>query len=168
MASKLSFLTLLMERKKGPKENNNNNKSTNDLVFVKAAAWAWYQHNSASKGKTISEFDATITRRAPRPSRYKLEAMRILDQEPLCAKKLSLLDDYEVQSISRQLNDLVESCNSNNNTLVNGADKSTDRRVQKKKVRKGFWLRHGAVCGREGDVVHQRAFRVPRRLPEKQ
>ncbi|KAG4964043.1 hypothetical protein JHK86_040911 [Glycine max] len=177
MASKFSFLTLLMERRKPSKDNNNNN---NDLAFVKAAAWAWYQHNSGSKGKTISEFDATITRRVPRPSRYKLEAMRIMAQEApsegsptIRAKKLPLLDEYEVQSISRQLSGLVaEDSKSNNdnkhNKLFKGADNSTNRRTtKKKKVRKGFWLGHGAVCGREEDVVDPGALRVGRRLPAK-
>ncbi|TKY56688.1 hypothetical protein E2542_SST21134 [Spatholobus suberectus] len=167
MASKSSFLTLLMERRKPPKDNNN------DLAFVKAAAWAWYQHNSGSKGKNISEFDASITRRAPRPSRYKLEAMRMVEEaregSPIHAKKLSLLDEYEVQSISRQLNGLVESSdNKNHNKLINGVENSTNRRTQKKKVRKGFWLRHAAVCGREEDVVDPGALRVDHRLPAKQ
>ncbi|CAJ1970864.1 unnamed protein product [Sphenostylis stenocarpa] len=172
MASKLSFLTLLMERRKPPKNNTN----TNDLTFVKAAAWAWYQHNSASKGKTITEFHATVTRPEPKPSRYKLEAMRVAkearEESPIVhAKKLSLLDEYEVQSISRQLDDLVE--DSNNKPLHGGADNSTNRRTQKKKkkkkVKKGFWLRHGAVCGREEDAVAPGALRVSHRgQPAKQ
>ncbi|XP_020239632.2 uncharacterized protein LOC109818549 [Cajanus cajan] len=142
-----------MERRKPKKDdNNNNNKTTNDdSAFVKAAAWAWYQHNSGSnsKGKTITEFEATITRRAARPSRYKLEAMRNMGNEENegDTKKVSLLDEYEVQSISR----LVESCSSNHNKVV--TDNSTNGRVKKKKVGRGFWVRHGAVCGREEDVV---------------
>lgn len=160
MASKFSFLTLLMERRKPPKTN------TKDLTFVKAAAWAWYQHNSGSKGKTITEFHAAVTRHDPRPSRYKLEAMRAATEagegsSNIHAKKLSLLDEYEVQSISRRLNSLVQD---SNDKPFNGDDNSANRRTQKKKmkkkVRKGFWVRHGAVCGGEKDVVDPSAVRV--------
>ncbi|KAK7372318.1 hypothetical protein VNO80_05694 [Phaseolus coccineus] len=174
MASKFSFLTLLMERRKPPKNNTttNPNTNTNDLTFVKAAAWAWYQHNSGSKGKTITEFHAAVTRHHPRPSRYKLEAMRTATEagegsSNIHAKKLSLLDEYEVQSISRQLHSLVED---SNDKPFNGADSSAHRRTQKKKkVRKGFWLRHGAVCGGEKDVVDPSAVGVSHRgLPAKQ
>ncbi|KAK7385671.1 hypothetical protein VNO78_31453 [Psophocarpus tetragonolobus] len=159
MASKLSFRTLVVHRRKPEKDNNN----TNDLAFVKAAAWAWYQHNSGSKGKTLTEFDAIISRREARPSRYKLEAVRMgkeaREGSHVHARKLSLLDEYEVQSISRQLNCLVESSSSsssssshnnhNHKKLVTAGSNS----MQKKKVKKGFWLRHGIVCGREEDVV---------------
>ncbi|XP_014504289.1 uncharacterized protein LOC106764529 [Vigna radiata var. radiata] len=171
MASNFSFLTLLMERRKPPKNSTNTNTNTNDLSFVKAAAWAWYQHNSGSKGKTITEFHATVTRHEPRPSRYRLEAMRTAMEARegfpnLHAKKLSLLDEYEVQSISRQLNSLVE--DSNQKPFIGADNNSTNGRTQtkkkkKKKVRKGFWLRHGVVCGGEKDVVDPIAVGVSRR-----
>ena len=177
MASNFSFLTLLMERRKPPKNSTNTNTNTNDLSFVKAAAWAWYQHNSGSKGKTITEFHATVTHHEPRPSRYRLEAMRTAmearEGSPnLHAKKLSLLDEYEVQSISRQLNSLVEDShhkpfNDADNNSTNG--RTQKKKNEKKKVRKGFWLRHGAVCGGEKDVVDPSAVGVSRRgLPTKQ
>lgn len=84
----------------------------------------------------------------------------------LHAKKLSLLDEYEVQSISRQLNSLVE--DSNQKPFIGADNNSTNGRTQtkkkkKKKVRKGFWLRHGVVCGGEKDVVDPIAVGVSRR-----
>ncbi|XP_027333675.1 uncharacterized protein LOC113848388 [Abrus precatorius] len=154
-----------MERSNPPKPNND------ELAIVKAAAWAWHQHGSDSKGKNTGEFDATITHHAPGPSRYKLEAMR-MDKESkegssIHSNKLSLLDAYEVQSISRHLNSLIESSK--------GVDNSTNvsfdiggGRVKKKKIRKGFWLRHGVVCGREEDVVNPRALRNGSQVPAKQ
>ena len=165
MASKLLFLNFLMDRRNKP-----NKDGTDELAFVKAAAWAWYQHGSGSEGKAMSEFDVTRTQRTPRPSRYKLEAMRMANDEakdqgssssPIHNKN-SLLDAYEVQSISRQLDNLLESNNNNhhNNKLVNGTDNTSSatsldsgRRMVKKKSGKGFWLRHAAVCGRGEDVV---------------
>lgn len=142
---------------------------------MKAAAWAWHQHNSGSKGKTITEFHATVTRHEPRPSRYKLEAMRTATEaregsSNIHARKPSLLDEYEVQSISRRLDGLVED---SKDKPFNGADEiSTNRRTKKKKkkkVGKGFWLRHGAVCGGEKDVVDPRAVGVSHGgLPSKQ
>ncbi|KAK7321477.1 hypothetical protein VNO77_32161 [Canavalia gladiata] len=165
MPSKLSFLNSLMDTKKPPKEDNNN--STDELAFVKAAAWAWYQHGSTSKEKTTTEFDATITRSDLRPSRYKVEAMRMSKEvakqvSPIHTDKLSLLDAYEVQSISRQLNSLIQCPNH----IVCGSNNSVDvgcGRMRKKKIRKGLWLRHGVVCGREEDAVDPRALRDARR-----
>ncbi|XP_061374638.1 uncharacterized protein LOC133316863 [Gastrolobium bilobum] len=164
MASKFSFLSSIIERKK-PKEN------TDELAVVKAAAWAWYQHGSGSEGKATSEFDVTRTHRANRPSRYKLEAMRMAKEGSQIHTKKPLLDPYEVQSISRQLDSLIES---NHNKLENGTDNCGNAsldiggRRTKKKIRKWFWLRHGAVCGRGDDVIDPRALRDGgRRQPTK-
>ncbi|GAY43702.1 hypothetical protein CUMW_076500 [Citrus unshiu] len=56
--------------------------STDELAVVKAAAWAWYQRGSGSEGKPMGDFDVARTRRVVyKPSRYKLEAMRISEQE---------------------------------------------------------------------------------------
>ena len=151
--------------------------STNELAVVKAAAWAWYQHGSGSEEKQMREFDITRTRQAPRPSRYKLEAMRIAMEEsssttsPIHSNN-SLLDAYEIESISKQLDCLVESSGSKfytrflardnhsqgNVTLVEN-DTNEMKKKKKKKV-KGFWLmRHAVVCGTREDVVDARAFK---------
>lgn len=156
MATKLFFLK---ERKK-PKDG-----TYEELAAVKAAAWAWYQHGSGTEGKAVCEFDATRTRRATRPSRYMLEAMK-MDKEvkegPHIHTKKSLLDAYEIESISRQLDNLMES--KHNKLLDNGnnpADASLDngsrRMKKKKKIRKWFWLRHGAICGTREDVINSSA-----------
>ncbi|KAK2376856.1 hypothetical protein QL285_077605 [Trifolium repens] len=184
MASKLSFLNTLINHRKKPNNNNNHIKDDHNhinnedhLDLVKAAAWAWHQHGSGSchEGEGSSEFyfRRSTTHRAPRPSRYKLEleAMTSTEKEATQSSTIlhekdesrSLLDAYEVQSISKQLNHLIESNNNRNrNKLVNSANniasKSVDDGVKeikkKKKVRKGFFLKHGAICGREGDVVN--------------
>lgn len=209
MASKLSFLNPLKERKKA--NNKDGTKDDDELAMVKAAAWAWHQHGSSNIIEGTSEFDVTRktisnNRRATtRPSRYKLEAAvtnmakevakedqekggplheasnmwslervdvrsfiptsgetvsRAKEEEgsPLIhnKKELSLLDSYEVQSISRHLDRLLESNNHHNNSANESRDVDVGGRKTKKKkknMRKGFLLRHGAICGREEDVV---------------
>ncbi|KAL2317263.1 hypothetical protein Fmac_031139 [Flemingia macrophylla] len=157
MESKSSFVSLLMERRKGETDHKKKKTTRDESAFVKAAAWAWHEHNTM--GKTITEFDATITRHAPRPSRYKLEAMT--NMSPTRPKKMPLLDEYEVQTISR----LLESCYHHDNKVV--TETSTNIRDVKKKKKvtgKGFWLKHGVVCGREEDVVDPAAYRLPTKV----
>ncbi|KAA3458399.1 protection of telomeres protein 1b-like isoform X1 [Gossypium australe] len=85
-----------------------------DLEFVKAAAWAWYQRGSSGSPMAIPEFDVIRTRRAPGPgpSRYKLEAMRNNNKNsmgyPTTTSHNSLLDPWEVQSISKRLDHLIQ------------------------------------------------------------
>ncbi|MBA0548212.1 hypothetical protein Golob_019322 [Gossypium lobatum] len=85
-----------------------------DLEFVKAAAWAWYQRGSSGSPMAIPEFDVLRTRRAPGPgpSRYKLEAMRNSKKNsmgsPTTTTHNSLLDPWEVQSISKRLDHLIQ------------------------------------------------------------
>nr|XP_004490846.1 uncharacterized protein LOC101510325 [Cicer arietinum] len=165
MASNFSFLNSLTQSKKPNIKDSINNE---ELSLVKAAAWAWYQHGSGSchdHQEASSEFHVTRIHRTPRPSRYKLELEAIQSMEKEVIKEeYSLLDAYEVQSISSHLNRLLESNNNNNhnykkivNSMSNNiAIKSVDdgiQRTKKKKIRKGFFLKHGAMCGREGDVV---------------
>lgn len=187
----LSFLNSLSHRKK-PSNNTIKDDHINDdddLAIVKAAAWAWYQHGSGSchEGEAISsEFFVRRNRREPRPSRYKLEleAKRSMEKEikecsssPIHHKKEeSLLDEYEVQSISRHLNKLIVSNNNlNRKKLVSSTDNiaitSVDDDVvkknmkKKKNIKKGFFFKHGVVCGREGDVVDSRDRQLRKRVP---
>ncbi|GAU43139.1 hypothetical protein TSUD_246790 [Trifolium subterraneum] len=180
MASKLSFLNSLINQRKKPTTNNtikDDHIYEDHLDIVKAAAWAWHQHGSGSchEGEVSNEFyiRRSTAHRAPRPSRYKLEleTMRSTEKEVTQSSTIdlhgkeefrSLLDAYEVQSISKQLNHLIESNNNHNrgklvNSANNIASTSADDGVKgikkKKKVRKGFFLKHGVICGREGDVV---------------
>ncbi|KAJ4706663.1 Tetratricopeptide repeat-like superfamily protein [Melia azedarach] len=167
--------------KKKPRDS-----TTDELSLVKAAAWAWYQRGSGSDGKPIGEFDITRTHRVlDRPSRYKLEAMKIAAaaaaQEPQVSTtpdpsnttdtEYSLLDNFEVQSISKRLDQFI---GSSSNKLLSAAaavddltrNTNVSRNVRVKKS-KGFWLKHAVICGTRQDVVvDDRPLGVNRR-PEK-
>ncbi|CAI8586054.1 unnamed protein product [Vicia faba] len=173
MASMLSFLNSLSYRKKPSNNAIKDDHINDDLAIVKAAAWAWYQRGSGSchEGEAISsEFFIRRNRREPRPSRYKLELeakrsmeMEIKESSPIHHKKEeSLLDEYEVQSISSHLNKLIVSNNNQNrkklvsstdNIAITSVDGGAKKNKKKKIIRKGFFFKHGVVCGREGDVV---------------
>lgn len=168
MSPRLFSLSSLMEKKRKPQPQ----ESRDELALVKAAAWAWYQHGSRSERKKSSnEFDVTRTRRSPRPSRYKLEAMRMAKVTDLRCNGLevgtithnkSLLDTYEVQSISRQFDSLIDS--STNKHMDDNCAKNDDgnRRMNNKKRFinfKGFWSRNVVVCGGGNDVVDGSALR---------
>ncbi|MED6188269.1 hypothetical protein PIB30_084354 [Stylosanthes scabra] len=197
-----SFWNKKKNNKKGSNYYNNNKKK-DDLDLVKAAAWAWYEHGSGSERNNkglMNEFDITTTRTTHQrtstrpPSRYKLEAMKRMElnndhhreEEGVeeynikshRKKRNSLLfDAYEVQSISRQIDThiIIESNNKNkNNTTSSSSSSSLMMKKNKKEKTKGFWLRHGVVCGRGEDVVdlatsairgggrrRQKASRVP-------
>lgn len=157
-------------------------ESIDELAVVKAAAWAWYQHGSGSEGKPIREFDITRSWSAPRPSRYKIEAMRKIAEEmekSQSSSKLSptlsdnsLLDTYEIKRISSQLEYLIQSRNtryykeSPTKVSVLESDRPNGKmNKNKKKVKKGFWLSHAVICGSREDVV-ARAY-TDSRLPKK-
>lgn len=203
-SKKLPFFSLLGFLK----EKRKSKESIDELAIVKAAAWAWYEHGSGSEGKPMSEYD--ITRRvdhnnmiicdphtitisssnSSRPSRYKLEAMRILKQgtSTTTTSNNSLMDRYEIESISRHFDDIIisngdQERRSNNMFLVEDHDRDGNRlskhdscaildgdenKKKKKLMRSWFSLRHGAVCGTIDDVVETRASGVDnRRRPEK-
>ncbi|CAJ1867392.1 unnamed protein product [Sphenostylis stenocarpa] len=133
MSSMLFSLTSLVERKK-PQE------TTDELAIVKAAAWAWYQHGSGSKPKAKSEFHVTRSQSVARPSRYKLEAMRMAKEAPSILTIKPLLDSYEVQCISKQLDRLIKGSDHNNigngyNNADNSGGKDTGNRRMKNKKR---------------------------------
>lgn len=164
--------------------------SSDESAAVKAAAWAWYQHGSGSNGNPTREYDVTIrTPHTAGPSRYKLEAALKISkerglrehnhcQESKTVDSLSLLDAYEIRTISRHLDSLI-GCSSadlkdNNNIrekeVFSDDDSSTSgssttsssigmmrkKKMNMKKLMRGFWLRHAAaVCStREDDVVN--------------
>ena len=168
MASKLLSLNSFTEIRKKPKGG-----SAEDLAVVKAAAWTWYQHGSGSEGKSVTEFDITKTRRAPRPSRYKLEAMRKAKEakegSPIHTNKVSLLHKYEEQSISRHLDNLIESSHNkvdngclagNSGCSVNESSDNDGTRLKKNMMtmkKKKWWQRHVVICGTKEDVVDGKA-----------
>ncbi|KAJ6766677.1 hypothetical protein OIU79_022611 [Salix purpurea] len=168
--------TIFMEKKK-PKGGG----SADDLALAKAAAWAWYHHGSGSEGKPICEFDVTRSRQAPGPSRYRVEAVRIMEEEAMGSRSEtpspvrtdnSLLDEYEVGRISKQLEYVLESSSSrfygfkidhldHARRSVSSVDrdltfgmkqKKKEKKKKKKTVLQGFWLRHSVVCGTREDV----------------
>eukprot|EP00262_Sarcandra_glabra_P016707 TRINITY_DN552_c1_g2_i1.p1 TRINITY_DN552_c1_g2~~TRINITY_DN552_c1_g2_i1.p1 ORF type:complete len:201 (+),score=11.41 TRINITY_DN552_c1_g2_i1:193-795(+) len=157
-------------------------ESVNEVALAKAAAWAWYQRGSGSEGKPISEFHLRRTRREPIPSRYKLEEEededRAVDDQVESSEPhslavspthtdISLLDSYEIERISRQLDCLLESSrrifsDGSSSPYINGRDhrnfvsspeNSTRRSKMAGKVN-GFWLRHAVgICSSRGDEV---------------
>lgn len=180
MLSTFFHMNPFMQRKK-------TRGSTDELAVVKAAAWAWYQHGSGSEGKHMREFDITRSRQAPGPSRYRLEAMRIAEEAMEGSRSRSssthssihtsnsLLDTFEVESISRQLDCLVGSSGNNFYTRFLAGDNVHQENVKlldnvdtggmkkKKKKVKRFWPRHAIACGTMEDVVDARVFRDRRR-----
>lgn len=183
------LFSLSMERKKG-----RGGSHIEELALVKAAAWAWYQHGSGAEGKPpIREYDLSITQKPPKPSRYKLEAaaaamIKPREEEDLIIKSpssspsppplpnlfnssyqlnntnVSLLDKYEVERISMQLDRYIESENNGGGSRrENGKVASlseigtSDRKIRSNncKTKKGknskrFWV---AICGSRSDVV---------------
>ncbi|KAI6691444.1 hypothetical protein NL676_028272 [Syzygium grande] len=108
--------------------------SVDELALAKAAAWAWYERGSGSAGKPMREHDVMRTQRAPRPSRYKEEAMKLAqlakvrdekerekEKEKEKEKENSLMDPYEVHMISRQLDRFIESRRIYNNNNYPGS-----------------------------------------------
>ncbi|XP_052197132.1 uncharacterized protein LOC127804316 [Diospyros lotus] len=140
----------------------------------KAATWAWYQRGSGSDGRPM-KYNLERTLRSPRPSRYRLEAIReaqaAIHNEsrppsallpPTQAEDSSdLLDEYEIERISRQLDHYIEA----SSTEYYGGWREDCRRVSsppgsegsKKKYgkrNKGLsWLSHRVTCGSRNDVV---------------
>ncbi|GFY94119.1 hypothetical protein Acr_09g0005710 [Actinidia rufa] len=153
-------------------ERGNPRESIDKLALTKAAAWAWYQRGSGSEGRPVSEYNPTRSRRAPTPSRYKFEAIRTTRE---AAKEVSkstpqddnshLLDKYEIERISRQLEYYMEVSDVEYNR---GMHKSTGKKSKRTKRYK--WLKHGVGCSSGNDVVEfAMGFREPpsrRLLPE--
>ncbi|XP_023551240.1 uncharacterized protein LOC111809120 [Cucurbita pepo subsp. pepo] len=142
--------------------------TTDDLAAVKAAAWAWYQHGSGSDSKPMREFGLTRPTTLPKPSRYRLEAIR-RSQTP------SLLDSYEVASISRRLSDLLDPTDRNNFSLRSFESELLDlgRQIERKptkpkKFRTGLWRRRPSVmCGKLEDVVVGTLVHPPGKQPRR-
>ncbi|XP_030520304.1 uncharacterized protein LOC115733797 [Rhodamnia argentea] len=179
-----SSSSLSMERKKSRSRG-----SVDDLALAKAAAWAWYERGSASEGKPIREHDVTRTPRAPRPSRYRQEAVKLAqlakvqddkEREKEKEKENSLMDPYEVHVISRQIDRFTESGRFYDNNYAGSAkvglhhdhwkcdttspesERSGGRKKRKEKKSSGFWQRHGVMCPTREDVVEASVLREAR------
>ncbi|KAL1197178.1 hypothetical protein V5N11_002057 [Cardamine amara subsp. amara] len=183
----------MSEKKNITKSNNNMRKKRwppalftrgggkggyDELATVKAAAWAWYQRN---EGKPmIREFDLTTrATRTPQPSRYKLEANKkmILSENRvskytnhlLCGdqetKFSSLLDPYEIKSISKRIDESSLPANRgsvfrHDHVIVQKKlkyDSKKENGLVKKVSIRNFWrgtilMAPRMVCGRSDDV----------------
>ncbi|KAK8541770.1 hypothetical protein V6N13_137637 [Hibiscus sabdariffa] len=149
--------------------------SNHDLDLVKAAAWAWHQHGSSSPGKPVAipESDVTRSQRDPGPSRYKLEAMRNnynnntntntkMEMEGSVTTHNSLLDPYEIESISKRLDQLMglNGVKFYHELLRMDAGINDDHPKKKSSSSssssstkwKGFLQRRAVVCGRNHEV----------------
>ncbi|XP_057500332.1 uncharacterized protein LOC130784466 [Actinidia eriantha] len=153
-------------------ERGNPRESVDELALTKAAAWAWYQRGSASEGRPVSEYNPTRPHRAPTPSRYKSEAISTTREAAKEESKSTsqddnshLLDKYEIERISRQLEYYMEVSDVEYNR---GMHKNTGKKGKRTKRYK--WLKHGMGCSSGNDVVEfAMGFREPpsrRRLPE--
>lgn len=109
-------------------------KRIEESSFVKAAAWAWYQHGSSHENQQMMQdyTDVSLrkTKKEARPSRYKLEAMKQQVQEKSdqvshlsCLVHVhqdhdddpkSLLDSYEIDRISKDLGCYIEGTHAKN------------------------------------------------------
>ncbi|XP_031492288.2 uncharacterized protein LOC116258931 [Nymphaea colorata] len=175
------------------KSKLNSGAAEDGLALVKAAAWAWYLHGSGKEGKPAREFDSWRTKQPPRPSRYKLEAMRdqLTDRSRLPSTSPrqdppanSLLDPYEIQSISKRLTYALEDSIQDNCIFVDddgldgGRKMLTARNKQQRKAAErrrlkgwlgwgGAWMRHAsAVCG-PGEGVVETSLAAKGRTGEK-
>ncbi|KAL3527445.1 hypothetical protein ACH5RR_012101 [Cinchona calisaya] len=186
-----------MERRR-----SSSKRSIDELALVKAAAWAWYEHGSGSEGRVMREYDLEKSKRAPKPSRYKIEAMKEYEETPPPLKpkddhellsplqsasvsplstisskqsEISLLDDYEIERISKELDYYIESSqaeyfrsligSAHHKKVVSFSESGTSERKskQKNKISRRFWFKDAAVCGsRQDDVVDGRSFNVAR------
>lgn len=133
----------------------------------------------------MGEFDITRTRRLRKPSRYKLEAMKITEEEdhsntqpsshsssPIHDNN-SLLDPYEIESISKRLDQLMENSSANKfyddrKKVSRDGDHDSGGNVRRKKSNKlrGFW--QPVLCGRREDIAAaDTRFFGAKRPPEK-
>ncbi|KAH7679815.1 hypothetical protein IHE45_06G083400 [Dioscorea alata] len=131
-----------------------------ELAAVKAAAWAWYQRGCGAEGKPFPEAEpgAIPTGFTRRPSRFKVQAESdsdLLERSDPEGSDNSLLDLYEVERITRQIERLVMA-------NVDGKDRKGTKGLAK--WVNGFWMRHAlGICGTREDVVDAHAHLLPRR-----
>ncbi|XP_011656214.2 uncharacterized protein LOC105435673 [Cucumis sativus] len=119
----------------------------------------------------MREFGLTRPITVPKPSRYRLEATNRSDPTILIQDKLqtptphtnSLLDSYEIASISRRLSDLLDPNDRNNFSLRSFESEIMDlgRQIEGKTTKpnkfSGLWRwrrrKPSLMCGKMEDVV---------------
>lgn len=170
----MQFSTLknnFMDPKRKPKKSET--LAVDESALAKSAAWAWYEHGSGSDRRSIREIDVWSSKTDPKPSRYKLEALRNVQAADASSssKNSLLLDSYEIERISKQLNQYIEASHAKHH----GGDPPKAAAAEKNKVLlkrknipKGFWLRHVPACGSSrNDVVEGKRLERRQKLPEK-
>lgn len=146
-----------------------------ESAVVKAAAWAWYEHGSRGGSQSkkpilpTREYDVAcrMSHHAATTSRYKLEAMAKQGEGPNSVHRnmgsrddggrSGLLDTYEVESISRELDGLIQSTTSSSTSghmmMMMTTKKKQKQKNKKNKWTSGIWLRHAVVCGTSREDV---------------
>ncbi|PWA91854.1 hypothetical protein CTI12_AA086980 [Artemisia annua] len=128
-------------------------KNMDQFAITRAAAWAWYERGSLLEHNLIRESDFARKRDyTPRPSRYKLEAMKKQQKETHVAPSWSTRVEHHRRK------------------SIDGRDHGGRRTVSKEtkikiksKTHNGFWMRHGVVCGSSSDDVVEHAGLLPAR-----
>lgn len=150
---------------------------TDDLALTKSAAWAWLEHRSGSRSRSLSqsmpEFDVSKTTFNSTTSRYKVEAVRKVQEKPK-SSGYSLLDRYDIERISRQLDHYIESSLPNHRGCRKAEAEAAEMKSKHggRKVPKGLWLGPHVpmACGSSRDEVVDRTsieYSRRRRLLEK-
>lgn len=150
-------------------------ENSNGLEVVKAAAWAWHEHGSSGSLRRAGtrEYEASrSTTQTPRPSRYKLESLRIQEKDKESQQLQSsrkdvhhhrhenntLLDSYEIKRISNQLEGFINSSSSNRCEVSSSWNGGRREMRRKKKLWEAFIRKHAVVCGREDDVMESQVL----------
>ncbi|KAI4321247.1 hypothetical protein MLD38_034650 [Melastoma candidum] len=148
MPSPISFPS---KEKPEQRRSNTGKRGGDPLAAVKAAAWAWLEHELKQPDMTESWHGRTVLKPPlPRPSRYKKEAMEKANNVETCTQPL--MDAYEIETITKQIENLVDSSSPSSSSLNN---RDHDGKVKERNRARGrFWRnKHRLVCGRSEDVV---------------
>lgn len=135
---------------------------THDLALTKSAAWAWLEHRSGSRSPSTPEFDVSKTKFNAKPSRYKAEAVRKVQEKPKSSHSsaYTLLDRYDIERISRQLDHYIESSLPNSRSCRKAEAEAAEMKSKHggRKAPKGLWLGPHVplACGSSRDEVVDR------------
>lgn len=145
-----------------PKPNKKSESfAADESALAKSAAWAWYEHGSGSDRRSLREVDVWSSKTDPRPSRYKLEALRNVQDVDAPSKNSLLLDSYEIERISKQLNQYIEASRAKYHRPPPPEEKGKVLLKRRNIIPRGFWLRHVPACGSSRDDVVERRKKLP-------
>lgn len=140
---------------------------SDDSALTKSAAWAWLERRSGTESRSKPEFDFSRKKSDGAPSRYKAEAMKKKVEES-SNSNLSLLDRYDIERISRQLDFYIESSRSSRRGSGGDGGRRAETKSKNggKEAGKGLWLGSHApiACGSSrGEVVEIKSIEPMRR-----